>query len=133
MGLCLLPGGLGRFVPWSIGADHCRLRHVGWEKSGHGDLPRDHGRVLRRFFWMSCCSSFSTFLGLLVRCFLVLFSLGTVLLDLLVGPLLGGCWCFVFAASLVTADLRVAESAGTEDAWREVHCVSGSGPGRKRI
>ena len=26
--LCLLPGGLGRFVPCSIGANHCRLRHI---------------------------------------------------------------------------------------------------------
>ena len=25
--LCLLPGGLQRFVPCSIGANHCRLRH----------------------------------------------------------------------------------------------------------
>ena len=41
--LCLLPGGLGRFVPCSIGANHCRLRHVGWEKCGHGltSRPRD--------------------------------------------------------------------------------------------
>ena len=31
-----LPGGLGRFVPCGIGANHCRLRHIGWEKSGHG-------------------------------------------------------------------------------------------------
>ena len=30
--LCMLPGGLGRFVPCSLGANHCRLRHVGWEK-----------------------------------------------------------------------------------------------------
>ena len=30
--LCFLPGGLGRFVPCSIGANHCRLRHIGWEK-----------------------------------------------------------------------------------------------------
>ena len=34
--LCLLPGGLRRFVPCSIGANHCRLRHIGWEKCGHG-------------------------------------------------------------------------------------------------
>ena len=27
--LCLLPGGLVRFVPCSIGANHCRLRHNG--------------------------------------------------------------------------------------------------------
>ena len=33
---CLLPGGLGRFVPCSVGANHCRLCHIGWEKCGHG-------------------------------------------------------------------------------------------------
>ena len=38
--LCLLPGGLGRFVPCSVGANHCRLRHVVWEKSGHGLTSR---------------------------------------------------------------------------------------------
>ena len=26
---CLLPGGLGRFVPCSVGANHCRLRQIG--------------------------------------------------------------------------------------------------------
>ena len=31
-----LPGGLCRLNPCGIGADDCRLRHVGWEKSGHG-------------------------------------------------------------------------------------------------
>ena len=34
--LCTLPGGIGRFVPCEIGANQCRLRHVGWEKCGHG-------------------------------------------------------------------------------------------------
>ena len=38
--LCLLPGGLGSFVPCSVGANHCRLRHIGWEKSGHGLTSR---------------------------------------------------------------------------------------------
>ena len=38
--LCFLPGGLGRFVTCSIGAHHCRLRHVGWEKCGHGLTSR---------------------------------------------------------------------------------------------
>ena len=37
---CLLLGGLGRFVPCSIGANHCRLRHIGWEKCGHGLTSR---------------------------------------------------------------------------------------------
>ena len=45
--LCLLPGGLGRFVTCSIGADHCRLRHIGWEKCGHGltSRPRESASV----------------------------------------------------------------------------------------
>ena len=35
-----LPGGLGRFLPCRIGAHHCRLRHLGWEKCGHGLTSR---------------------------------------------------------------------------------------------
>ena len=27
-----LPGGLGRFLPCRIGANHCRLRSIGWER-----------------------------------------------------------------------------------------------------
>ena len=46
--LCLLPGGLGRFVPCSIGVNHCRLRHIGWEKCGHGltSRPRESASEL---------------------------------------------------------------------------------------
>ena len=33
---CHLPGGLGRFVPGRIGANHIRLRHIGWGKCCHG-------------------------------------------------------------------------------------------------
>ena len=29
-------GGIGRFIPCGIGANHCRLRHIGWERCGHG-------------------------------------------------------------------------------------------------
>ena len=36
----MLPGGLRRFIPCSIGANHCRLRHIGWEKCGHGLTSR---------------------------------------------------------------------------------------------
>ena len=36
----MLPGGLGRFVACSIGANPCRLRHIGWEKCGHGLTSR---------------------------------------------------------------------------------------------
>ena len=41
--LCFLPGGLGRFVPCSIGANHCRHRHIGGERCGHGltSKPRE--------------------------------------------------------------------------------------------
>ena len=46
--LCLLSGGLGRFLPCSIGADHCRLRHIGLEKCGHGltSRPRESSSEL---------------------------------------------------------------------------------------
>ena len=40
--LCMLPGGLGRFVPCSIGANHCRLRLLGWERCSHGLTSRPH-------------------------------------------------------------------------------------------
>ena len=41
--LALLPGGLFRFLSCRIGANHCRLRHLGWEKCGHGlsSRPRE--------------------------------------------------------------------------------------------
>ena len=35
-----LPGGLGRFLTCQIGAHHCRSRHLGWEKCGHGLTSR---------------------------------------------------------------------------------------------
>ena len=38
--LCVLPGGLGRFLPCAIGANHSRLRHIGWVQSGHGLTSR---------------------------------------------------------------------------------------------
>ena len=45
--LRLLPGGLGRFFPGDIGANHCRLRHIGWEKCCHGltSRPRETSSV----------------------------------------------------------------------------------------
>ena len=35
-----MPCGLARFLPCGIGAHHCRLRHLGWEKCGHGLTSR---------------------------------------------------------------------------------------------
>ena len=39
-GLRDLPFGLRNFVPCDIGANHCRLRHIGWVGCGHGLTSR---------------------------------------------------------------------------------------------
>ena len=45
--ICTLPGGLGNFLRCRIGANHCRFRHIGWEKCGHGltSRPRETSLV----------------------------------------------------------------------------------------
>ena len=75
---CLLPGGLGRFLPCSGGANHCRLRHIGSE-----------------LFLNELLELFSYFLVLGVHYLLALFPFGIVLLGLLAGPRPGGCGCLV--------------------------------------
>ena len=45
--LCALPGGIGGFVPCNIGANQCRLRHIGWEKCSHGLTSRQGDTALR--------------------------------------------------------------------------------------
>ena len=35
-----LLGGLGRFFPCRLGANHCRLRSIAWERCGHGLTSR---------------------------------------------------------------------------------------------
>ena len=47
--LSLLPGGHGRFVPCSSGANHCRLRHIGWERCSHGLTSRPRERASEPF------------------------------------------------------------------------------------
>ena len=86
----MLPGGLGRFVPCSIGANHCRLRHVGRERCGHGltSRPRESASEL---FLNELLGLFHYPPGSLVHCLLVLYSFGIALLVLPVRPLLGGC------------------------------------------
>ena len=124
----MLPGELGRFVPCSFHGNHCRLRHIGWEKCGRGLASRPGENASEAFL--------------------------DELLQLFPYPprsaraLLAGTHCAArFAgraptwrlpvsghvASLVTADPRVAEGNGVEDARREVHWVSGSGPRQKQI
>ena len=88
--LCLLPGGLRRFVPCSIGANHCRLRHIGWEKCGHGltSRPRESASDL---FLNELLSLFRYPPGLVVLCLTALFLCVIVLLVLLIVLRLGGC------------------------------------------
>ena len=38
--LVALPGGIRRVVPCDVGANHRRLRHIGWERCGHGLTSR---------------------------------------------------------------------------------------------
>ena len=38
-----VPGGIGRFLLCDIGANHCRLQHIGWEKCGHGFTSKPQG------------------------------------------------------------------------------------------
>ena len=49
-----LSGVLVRFMPCETGGDHCRLRHIGWELSGHGLISRpreiDDPRLLCSLF-----------------------------------------------------------------------------------
>ena len=70
--LCLLPGGLARFVPCFIGANHCRLRHIGWEKCGHGLTSRPRESVSVPFL-DELLFLLVILLGLGVLCLLALF------------------------------------------------------------
>ena len=61
-GLRDLPLGLRRFVPCDIGSHQCRLRHIGWERCGHGlaSRPRESAsedflnRLLVLFGYPTC-------------------------------------------------------------------------------
>ena len=123
--LCTLPGGRGRFVPCAIGANHCRLLHVGWEQCGLGlaSGPRD--------------SASEAFLNELLQLFRYHPRSAPALLE---GTLHHEYCAVLFAdrvpiwrlpvseqaACLVTAEGRVAGFAEVEASW-----VSGSGPRRE--
>ena len=47
--LRVFAGGLGRFLPCAIGANHSRLRHIGWVQSGHGLTSRPRETCGNRF------------------------------------------------------------------------------------
>ena len=130
--LCLLPGGLGRFVPCSIGANHCRLRHIGWEKCGHGLTSRPRESASELFldellglFRYPPRSGRALLTGSLpLRYCAAQFACKTTTWRV---PVSG------HVARLVATYCEAAGGNGSEDASSGVHWVSGSGPGRKRI
>ena len=125
--------GLGRFVPCAIGANHCRLRHIGWSKSCHGltSRPRE-------------TSSSVWFLDELLGLFRYPPGSGRALLA---GTLpLKYCaarfacrtptWRLPVSghvAGLVAGTSWEVQEAVAEGVGRRVRWVSGSGSGRKRI
>ena len=130
--LCLLPGGLGRFVPCSIGAIHCRLRHIGWEKCGHGltSRPRESASVhfldeLLALFRYPAGSGHALLAGTLpLRYCTTRFACMMPTRRL---PAVGA------VRSLVAAYSEVLDEVVDAQVDRGVCWVSGSGPGRKRI
>ena len=130
--LCLLPGGLGRFVACSIGANHCRLRHIGWEKCGHGltSRPRESASL--------------PFLDELLALFKYPSGSGRALLN---GTLplkycsarfacLTPSWRLPvpgFVGNLVAAYSDDGRRAAVDEVGQGVLWISGSGSGRKRI
>ena len=85
---CYLGGWGG--LSCSIGANHCRLRHIGWERCGHGltSRPRESASepFKNEFYW----GSFDITPNLVVLCLKVHFLFVIVLLALLAVVPLGG-------------------------------------------
>ena len=130
--LCLLLSGLRRFVPCSIGADHCRLRHIGWEKCGHGltSRPRESAselflNELLSLFRYHPKSGRALLAGTLpLRFCAARFACRTPTWRL---PVPG------HVAGLVTACSGVVPEVLARGEGHGVPWVHGSGPGRKRF
>ena len=130
--LCLLPGGLGWFVPCSIGANHCRLRPIGWEKCGHGvtSRPRESASVpfldeLLGLFRYHTGSGRALLAGTLpLRYSAARFACLTPTWRL---PVPG------YVLNLFAAYDGAGLRAPVDEVGQGVHWVSGSGAGRKRI
>ena len=58
--LIALPDAIGRFLPCDVGANHCWLRHIGWEKCGHGltSRPRETASSSLSVSASVCCCTF---------------------------------------------------------------------------
>ena len=124
--LCLLPGWLGRFVPCSVGANHCRLRHIGWEKCGHGFCFQAKGKCyFLRLFNYPPRSAHALLAGTLpLRYCAARFACRTPTWRLPVSD---------HVVDLVTANVDAVREAFVDGAAQEVLWISGFGPGRKRI
>ena len=130
--LCLLLGGLRRFVPCSIGANHCRLRHIGWENCGHGltSRPRESASelFLNELLSLFRCppkSGRALLSGTLpLRYCAARFAYNTPTWRL---PVSG------HVERLIAAHSDAAGDRGVEVIGLAVHRVSGSGPVRKRF
>ena len=126
---CMLLGGLGRFVPCSIGANHCRLRHIGWERCGHGltSRPRE--------------SASEPFLDELLSLFRYPPGSARALLADTLPPRFCAArfacptptWRLPVSGHVVDLVTDAVLEAIVDGAGQEFHWVRGSGPGRKRI
>ena len=128
----MLPGGLGRFVPCSIGANHCRLRHVGWERCSHGLTSRPQESAsgpfldqLLQLFQYPPRPSGALLAGTLpLRYCSARFASRIPFWAL---PVPG------HVAGLITAEVQAAQVGEAEFARLGVDFVGISGPGRTRI
>ena len=119
-------------MPCSVGADHCRLRHIGWEKCGHGltSRPRESASVsfldeLLGLFRYPAGSGRALLAGTLpLRYSAARFACLTPTWRL---PVPG------YVVNLVAAHVGDDQEAPVADMGQDVHWVSDSGSGRKRI
>ena len=128
----MLPSGLGRFVPCFIGANHCRIRHIGWEKCGHGltSRPRESASVP---FLNQLLSLFNFPPGSARALLAGTLPFNIVLLVLPVGP---HTWRLPVpgrVAGLVAGTSWEVQEAVAEGVGRRVSWVGDSGPNRRRI
>ena len=123
----MLPVGFGRFVPCSIGANHCRLRHIGWEKRGHGLTSRPRESASEPFLnELFGTLSLSSWVWASFACWLSspwLFA----------GPPTWRLPVSGHGVDLVAACVGAVREDIVDGAAQEVLWVSGSGPGRKKI
>ena len=119
-------------MPCSVGANHCRLRHIGWRKCGHGLTSRPRESASEPFlnellgvFRYPPGSGRALLAGPLpLRYCAARFACGTTTWWLPVP----GC-----VVDLVSASVGAVREAIADGGCREVLWVSSSGLGRKRI